>query len=123
MKKLTKAHIIERNLIAEALAEKAEVVKQMCDKVDVAITNANAAIAEYNMELSGAREWRDSIVEQAEEWREGRSEKWLEGEAASEHENWLSEYRDADLDDLDEIEDPDYPEIDEVLNSLSEACE
>ena len=123
MKKLNKGQIVERDLIAEALAEKALAVEAACNVLDVALSHINETIAAYNAELANAREWRDGIVEAAEEWREGRSEKWLESDAASEHESWVSEYRDAELDDLDEIEAPDYPQIEAVLGTLSEASE
>lgn len=75
-----------------------------------------------NEKRDEARGVLDDFVNAAEDWRNERSEKWQESDAATEHESWLSDVssvRDT-LENEQEEEMPDLEAVEEWLTGLRE---
>jgi len=74
----------------------------------------------FNESLKAAREWKENIISQIEEYMGSKSEKWHESEKAGNVENWRSEFEVLDLDEL-EIEQPE--KIDSDIRDYAEDLE
>lgn len=128
MKKLNKTHLKNRDAIYVDL----QLAKSNLDDAVIAYNekaaelyaDAEDKLSEYNDVLERAREWRDEIVEEIDEYVSDRSDKWQESDAAQEIESWKSEFEGLELDELtmEKPEDLEMPnEIDdEVLNNVPE---
>lgn len=86
MKSLTKKQVAERNQIASDLDTAFEAVEQ--------------AVEQYNDKLSAARDFRDDIVSQMDDYASDRSEKWPESETGQAFAEWKSQWEDGTLEDI-----------------------
>jgi exonuclease VII small subunit len=111
MKTLSKAQVKE---LAAFVAQ----LREQEGKLESAHLAYAQAVADYNSALEEAREWRDTIVSDMENYMETKSEKWEEGEAGSEYSEWKAMFEEVELDEIDE---PDGIEVEhaDALEGLS----
>jgi chromosome segregation ATPase len=91
--------------------------------IEEAKGNLEPAITKMNEALEAARQFRDSIVEQMDEYVSNRSDKWQEGDAASEYESWKQEWENLELEDFEfefpEAQEPELPWV-EAMDVMPE---
>src|SRR5580658_8424690 len=128
MKKLSAAQLKTRDEIYVNLQSAKGTLEDEITAYNTAVSEkfaaVEASISEYNAALEAAREWRDDIVAEIDEYVSERSERWQNSDAASEMEAWKGEFEGLSLDDI-ELESPDELAIpdevdDEVLNNVPE---
>jgi Zn-dependent M32 family carboxypeptidase len=116
MKKLSKEQAKRHSDIAAEVIANKEKLTEAIAKYNAARADAFAevtsAVEALNAELNNARELRDEIVSDMENYTSERSEKWAEGEAASTFADWQGAWEGLELDDIEvdepeDIEDPD----------------
>ncbi len=109
MKKHTKEQTAALEKISDALmassTELADAIDALNDTMLEKIAVVNEKLEAYNAFLAEARELRDTILEAMTEYRDGRSEKWAEGDAGSQYASWIDVHENLELDDV-EIEEP-----------------
>lgn len=127
MKRLTKLQETTRSELVDALRGKAAKVQEALAEVNQAIVDKlNVAIQEYNDKLTEADSFRDEITAAMSDYMDERSDKWREGDAASEHESWMGEWEGLDTDHIDEaseIDEPDMAHADEMENLQNEVSQ
>lgn len=85
-------------------AKRWEVLSNAVEEKNTKVCEANA---EYNAALQELAAFRDELVADMEAYRDERSDKWHESDAASNYEDWIQEYENIEL---DGVEDPDLPD-------------
>jgi predicted translin family RNA/ssDNA-binding protein len=126
MNKLTKRDIDRRDHVLQQLRE----VEKEIDEATVAVNalideKLNAAIKKYNEVVGEAESLKDDIVAAQEEFFDGRSEKWQEGEKGEAYTGWKDEWENYSTDEIEEVALIDLPETQhaELLEGLPEAPE
>lgn len=124
MKKLTKTQVTARDKHAEdirnAIAELNGDIEIYNKAIEEAKSNLEPAITKLNECLEAARNWRDEVVAEMDDYAGNRSEKWSEGDAGQTFESWKQEFENLELEDV-EIEFPE--ELDVVEDDRSEAVD
>lgn len=116
MKKLSKTELEARAALVAKLKDKFEQLVDGCDQFNSAVNDAwglyveNAQV-EYNDALKEAEDWRDQIVSQIDEYVDGRSDKWREGDQGQKYEDWKSELEGISFTES-EMEEPSGVEVD-----------
>lgn len=120
MKKLNAAQKKEFKSLIDELLERQGEVGDAFSRCMEAYNELAGEIEKYNEVVEEATQFRDGIVEEMENYVSERSEKWQEGEAAQTYEEWVSQWRDIDLEMLDIPEEPGEPEMNhaDVLSDL-----
>ena len=117
--KLTKADIAARDMIAAGLRARYAELESVLDEFNSARLSAwssiEAAQNAYNDELEFAREWLALRMEEIEDFVQGKSEKWAEGERAASVEAFKSEFESVDLEEI-QIPQPDDLTLDEFAD-------
>lgn len=116
--KLTRAEEKDHQDLISRLREKQEAFEAM--KAEN-VTNLPMALAEYMGVASEARDFRDSIVERWQGEYDDKSDKWREGDTASEVESIISEWESAELEDPDVEDLTEYSSLD--LDDLAQVLE
>lgn len=87
------------------------------DTIQNAIDALEQARDEYNGALQEARDFRDQVVADMEDYYDDRSEAWQEGDAGSAYVEWKDEWETIELEDFDPPI-PELPEDDDNLENL-----
>lgn len=113
-----------KSLNAQMKKDKAahiEMLRRLAAEVEEAISTVNGLIRDYNEALEEARDWRDDLTGQMQDFYDDKSDKWQEGEAGSDYMTWKDEWEAADLDgEVDEIDPPDLSHY-AILEDLPDA--
>ena len=123
MKKLDKVILAQRDEIAGRLRDRftdlESAVEEFNTQMDEAWAKLETAIGSYNEVVGDANSWKTDVAGQIQEYIDGKSEKWQEGEAAQRYEAWKSPF-DEQIDAV-ELEKPDNLESD--VEDAAEALE
>ncbi len=118
MNKISKTQSARHTTVSQALDASREALTKAIDDFNAkraeAFAEVTTAIEKLNANLNEARELRDEIVSDMENYTGERSEKWAESEAASTFADWQSAWEGLELDDveIDEPEDVETPDVD-----------
>lgn len=132
MKKLSKADIEARDVLItrlnDAFSELTNAVDEFNSTIQSQWTDVEEKQNAYNEVLAEAGEWAEGIRDQIDEYMGERSEKWQEGETASQYESWKGEYENAAQLAESELSAPDELNVDidnhaDTLGDLPEAIE
>lgn len=98
MKKLNKTQVARMATLGTELQE-------TYDAYDTAVTELNEKLQEF-------KNFRDEVVSEMDEYLSERSEKWHEGDAASQYQDWKSTWEQLDLEEIEKHEfDIDFQEM------------
>jgi hypothetical protein len=113
MKHLTKADNEQRESFVRNIKEKAESVREILEKINALITKElNPAVVEYNGVLNDSYEWRNEITGRMEDYENGRSEKWQEGEVGTAYVSWRESWEALSFETTGEFEEITFEGID-----------
>lgn len=127
MKKLTKEQIKQRDELSTRLASRREDFNEALENYNAAKKEAWIEVAQaidaINEAIEAANEWKTEIASAIQEYVDNKSEKWQEGDTASEYGTWKEAYEE-EFEKL-EIEEPDDVEhdceaYDELIDQLPE---
>jgi hypothetical protein len=116
MRKISKDIEVDRTRIASELRSAALDIEIARVAAVKAVDAMNDKIRVYNSLLEDARELRDGVVADMEEYMGDRSDRWRESEASQTYEEWKSAWEYAELDDVDM---PDF-EVDDLPGQESD---
>lgn len=128
MKRLNKVHEDRYARIVRDLTDAREGVEKAIDEFNIAMGEAWIDVAEakekYDEELKAAESFREEMASDMQNFYDDRSEKWQEGDAGSQYQQWMDVWGE-ELDEL-ELEQPytlDVPDFDETFESLPLSAE
>lgn len=111
MNRLSKDQNKTRDELIAALNKAADGVREAVNKVNSEIeATLNPAIEKYNGLLADMETFRDEIVADMETYYDERSEKWQEGDAGTNYQDWKGNWEGFDVSEVDMpglIEEPD----------------
>jgi hypothetical protein len=104
MKKLSVSTIKERNALVATLCEQYELLdtaietfnsgmQDLWEQLEPVVDSCNQAITEM-------REWKDTVVQQMEDYYRERSEKWQDSDAGSNYQEWKQQFEGIDFEDV-----------------------
>src|SRR5438067_11684451 len=126
MTKLSKAELSRRDEVASRLRRTFEDLNKIVDEFNEAMAAAwekvETSLTAHNEAIADANSFKNEITQEMQDYFDGRSEKWQDGEKGQTYqswkETWEEEFQEADLekpDDLDVGELEDYAELIEQL--------
>lgn len=72
-------------------------------RLQKALNEVNTAIVDYNEVVADIESWRDEVRGEAQDWHDGRSEKWQKSDAGAAHQEWIDAYDSLDTQTVEEI--------------------
>jgi hypothetical protein len=141
MKKLSKVHLNNRDIVTAALRETLQTFteavgeynteeQEAFEVLQTAITAYNERMVEawekvetaqtaHNESIDAANEWMGQIVSDIDEYMSGKSEKWQDGDAAQAYSEWKAAFEeDLEQEDMEQPEQIEIEQPDELsLNS------
>ena len=129
MKKLSKAHLKERDEISARLRAEADkmegAISRYNEMMAESIEAVKDAISNYNAVVADANDFRTTITEEMDQYESDRSEKWPESDAGQMYSDWHSQWEQASFEEIEidepaELEVPDYnaDELDDLPESV-----
>lgn len=110
MKKLNKDQIAARDAHSTAINDAHSDLDDAINRFNALVEEAKGAVESatetYNQALDNARTFCAEIVSLMEDYEGERSDKWQESDAASNFQDWKSEWENVDLEDFE----PEFPE-------------
>lgn len=118
MRQLSKTDVKERDELVSYLRTKSEIVHDRVQEANEAIQRLNEAIQDYNATICDANEWAQQIVNQMEDFKDAKSEKWQDSDTGQQYDSWLQSWADNlnEVDEVDDISAPDMDAADELEN-------
>lgn len=114
MKKLNKTQLKRRDAIGTAINDAHATLAVAIGKYNAQLLSmqqeVDGAVEEYNEALSQARDFRDEVVSEMEDYAGDKSEKWTDSDAGTAFSDWKSEWEQVELEDV-EVEYPDEIEV------------
>jgi hypothetical protein len=121
MRKLTKANLAERDKLASDLRDRATDLDAAIGKYNDAISRAweelEAHQMAYNEAVADANAWKTEIASDIQNYMDDRSEKWHEGDVASQYESWKEQFEQEELDQVD------FAQPEQIEADLADAAE
>lgn len=127
MKKLSDAHlrhIDSAKVLCETSRDKLqELIEQYNEFLNEWRPKAEAVLAEYNTNLNEMRSVYEEAAEEAQDYYDGRTEKWQDSDRGQAYASWISDLENPELDELEldltgPIEDVEFPDWDDTESWL-----
>jgi hypothetical protein len=113
MNRLNKTQEAKKDeLVTRLNTVKADVLAAYVHVITLIDEKLNKRIQEYNEILSEVESFRDELVGDMESYYDDRSEKWQEGDAGSNYQEWKGEWEALSVDEVPEVDHPDEPQMD-----------
>lgn len=71
-----------------------------------AVTQANAAVEDYNAIAVELNEFREALAREMADYHGERSEAWQEGETGQAYQEWADQWASAEVEEMDEVMEP-----------------
>ena len=124
MKKFSKEHIKERDLLVLKLRTEHESLEskllEFNDKVDQMWAEVEEALTAYNQAVSGINDFASERAIEITEYMDERSDAWRDGENGERYANWLGEFENFESEEV-ALDKPDTIEAPECIADDFEA--
>jgi len=113
MKSLSKNEVETKDELISDFNKKSEIVRELHQEYLEAAAKLNDAITDLNETVADLENFRSDIFNQMEEYFDGKSEKWQEGDTGSAYRDWMDEWSNLSLDPMEMVndEDIDIPDV------------
>lgn len=113
MKKLSNSELETMKELLETYDEKSSEVDRLYILYVDAVSALNEKIADLNGAASDLESFRQSIFDQMEDYFDGKSENWQDGDTGSSYRDWMDEWSNASVYQMDEVEEQgiDIPDV------------
>jgi hypothetical protein len=117
VKNLTKAQLIKKTELTDAIQKAQEVLEaKIATFNEIKATEwceVEDALAKLNDEVEEFNDFRQEIVDEQNEYYEGKSERWQESDAGQDYDAWRQEW-DNEISTANDIDEPDDATFDET---------